>query len=76
MVGKYLFRGIGLALSGIALNLFSYYRLEETRPEHDWAMFIGTIAFGIGFVLIVYGLIRKIDRKSILEERAEAEEKT
>lgn len=75
MVGKYLFRGIGLSLSGIALNLFSYYRLEETRSEHDWAMLIGTIAFGIGFILIVYGLIRNIDRKSILKQRTEVEEK-
>ncbi|WP_276359147.1 signal peptidase [Daejeonella sp. H1SJ63] len=75
MSGKYLFRGIGLLLFGIALNLLGYYLMEGDGFEYGWAMLIGTIAFGIGFILIVYGLIRKIDRKSILEGRAAGNKK-
>jgi hypothetical protein len=33
-------------------------------------MIIGTVAFGAGFLLVIYSLIRKMDRKAILKERS------
>jgi hypothetical protein len=34
-------------------------------------MVIGTIAFGFGFLSVIYSLIRKMDRSAILKGRAE-----
>jgi hypothetical protein len=34
-------------------------------------MVSGTLAFGFGFLSVIYSLIRKMDRKAILKERAE-----
>ena len=70
-------RGIWLILFGIGLNLLGYYLMEEDVFKYGWAMITGTLAFGIGFLSILYSLMRKMDRKSILEERAaEAEDDT
>lgn len=70
MLNKYVLRGIVLLLLGIALNLLGYNLMEADEFKYGWAMLSGTIAFGVGFIMIVYGLIRKIDRKAILEDRA------
>lgn len=70
-------RGIWLILIGIGFNLLGYYLMEEDVFKYGWAMITGTLAFGIGFLSILYSLMRKMDRKSILEERAaEAEDDT
>ena len=63
-------RGVWLILIGIAFNLLGYYLMEEDIFKYGWAMITGTVAFGIGFLLILYSLIRKMDRKAILDERA------
>ena len=63
-------RGLWFILIGLAFNLLGYYLMEEDIFKYGWAMVIGTIAFGIGFLLVIYSLIRKMDRKAILEERA------
>ena len=77
MRNKYMRRGIWLILFGIGLNLLGYYLMEEDVFKYGWAMITGTLAFGIGFLSILYSLMRKMDRKSILEERAaEAEDDT
>ncbi len=74
-MNKYMRRGIWLLLTGVAFNLLGYYLMNNETFKYGWAMIIGTLAFGVGFLSIIYSLIRKIDRKSILEERAaEAEE--
>lgn len=76
MKNKYMRRGIWLILIGVAFNLLGYYLMEEDIFKYGWAMITGTVAFGIGFLLILYSLIRKLDRKEILKERAaESEEK-
>ena len=67
-------RGLLLFLAGVALILFGYYLKDTEVMKYGWAMIIGYIAFGFGFLYILYSLIRKIDRRAILEERAEAEE--
>ena len=75
MINKYLKRGLLLSLAGIALILFGYYLKDTELMKYGWAMIIGYIAFGLGFLYIVYSLIRKIDRRAILEERSDEADK-
>lgn len=70
MLNKYMRRGIWLILLGLGFIFLGYYLMEEDVFKYGWAMIIGTIAFGVGFLNIIYSLIRKMDRKAILEERA------
>ncbi len=63
-------RGIWLILIGVAFVLLGYYLMEEDQYKYGWSMIIGTVAFGVGFLNIIYSLIRKMDRRAILEERA------
>lgn len=74
MKNKYMRRGIWLILIGIAFNLLGYYLMEEDVFKYGWAMITGTVAFGVGFLSILYSLIRKMDRRAILEERASESE--
>ena len=68
-------RGIWLILIGVAFNLLGYYLMEEDLLKYGWAMIAGTIAFGVGFLFVLYSLIRKMDRKAIMDGRAaDAEE--
>jgi hypothetical protein len=75
MMNKYMRRGLWLILIGIAFNLLGYYLMEGDVFKYGWSMIIGTVAFGVGFLNILYSLIRKIDRKAILDERAGEPEK-
>ena len=70
MMNKYMRRGIWLILIGVAFNLLGYYLMEEDLFKYGWAMITGVVAFGIGFLFILYSLIRKMDRRAILNERA------
>ncbi len=63
-------RGLWLILIGIAFNLLGYYLMEAEAFKYGWAMIIGTVAFGLGFLLVIYSLMRKLDRKAILKERS------
>ncbi len=74
MINKYMRRGIFLILIGVAFVLLGYYLMEEDIFKYGWSMIIGTIAFGAGFLYILYSLIRKMDRKALLEERAADDE--
>ena len=76
MINKYLKRGLLLFLAGVALILFGYYLKDTELMKYGWAMVIGYVAFGLGFLYIIYSLIRKIDRRAILEERADDAERT
>lgn len=75
MINKYLKRGLLLFLAGVALILFGYYLKDTELMKYGWAMIIGYIAFGLGFLYIIYSLIRKIERRGILEHRADEAEK-
>lgn len=68
-------RGVFLLILGVGFNLLGYYLMEEELLKYGWAMIIGTIAFGVGFLMVIYSLMRKIDRKSLLEDRQAAAEK-
>lgn len=68
-------RGLLLFLGGIALIGIGYYLKDIVLLQYSWAMIIGYIAFGLGVLYIIYSLIRKIDRRSLLKDRAEEREK-
>ena len=75
MINKYMKRGLLLLLAGIALILFGYYLKDTELMKYGWAMIIGYIAFGLGFLYILYSLIRKIDRRAIMQGRADEADK-
>lgn len=75
MMNKYLKRGIIFFIAGIGLILLGYYLKDTELMKYGWAMIIGYLAFGAGVLYILYSLIRKIERRSILEERAEDADK-
>jgi hypothetical protein len=71
MINKYMKRGLWLFLAGIGLIIFGYYLKDTELMKYGWAMIIGYLAFGAGVMYIIYSMIRKIERRSLLEERAE-----
>lgn len=74
MVNKYMRRGLWFILIGIAFNFLGYYLMEGDQFKYGWAMVIGTVAFGTGFLFVIYSLMRKMDRKALLKDRSETEE--
>ncbi|GAA4801188.1 hypothetical protein GCM10023231_32430 [Olivibacter ginsenosidimutans] len=70
-MNKYLKRGLIITLLGIAICAFGLYLKDIESDWYGIILIVGVIIFGVGFVTIVYSLIRKIERQSILEERAE-----
>jgi hypothetical protein len=70
MKNKYLRRGILLLVSGVAFNALGWFIKVKELGMYGWAMIIGTVLFGLGFLLIFYSLVRKFERQAILEERA------
>jgi hypothetical protein len=75
MRSKYMGRGILFLLTGVALNLIGWVVEQKDLDVYKWAMGIGTILFGLGFLLILYSLIRKVECQSIKEDRAAEHEK-
>ena len=74
MRNLYMRRGIWLIILGVALIILGYYLMGVEIYKYGWAMVSGTLAFGFGFLSVIYSLIRKMDRKAILKERAEDSE--
>ncbi len=70
-MNKYVQRGILGASLGGALCVVGLSLMKRDLSVYKWALVVGVIVFGIGFLTIIYGLIRKIERRSILEERKE-----
>lgn len=70
-MNKYLVRGILLTVLGIGVGLAGSYLQSAERDVYKWVYIAAVIIFGIGFLTIVYSLIRKIERKSILDQRQE-----
>jgi len=68
-MNKYLQRGIVGTVLGLALCLLGLFLMGKELLVYKWVMVCGVIVFGIGFLTIIYGLIRKIERRSILDER-------
>lgn len=70
MRNKYMRRGILLMILGVAFVMLGYYIRDNEEFKYGWAMIVGVTSFGIGFLTFIYSLIRKVERKAILEERA------
>lgn len=75
MKNKYMRRGALFLLAGIGLNLIGWFTEQKNLDIYKWEMIIGTLLFGIGFLLILNGLIRKVELQSIIEERTEEHQK-
>ncbi|MGV3760905.1 signal peptidase [Parapedobacter sp.] len=68
-MNKYLLRGIIGTASGLALGMLGLYLMRGGFLGYKWILVFGVIVFGVGFLTIVYSLIRKIERKSLLDGR-------
>ncbi len=68
-MNKYLLRGIIGTVSGFALCMFGLYLMDDDNSVYKWILVSGVAVFGFGFLTIVYSLIRKIERQSLLDER-------
>lgn len=68
-MNKYLLRGIIGTLLGTGLGFLGLWLMEQDQPIYKWVMFLAVALFGIGFLTMLYSLIRKIERRSILDER-------
>lgn len=63
-------KGLILLILGVLLNVLGYFIKGNDLGHYGWAMIIGTVLFGVGFLLVFYSLVRKFERQAILEERA------
>lgn len=68
-MNKYLLRGIIGTGSGLALVMLGLYLMGDDSSSYKWILVSGVVVFGFGFLTIVYSLIRKIERHSLLDER-------
>ncbi len=74
-MNKYLIRGLGVTSFGVALCVVGLWIMERESVFYKWLLVVGVIAFGIGFLTIVYSFIRKIERRSLLDDRKERQTK-
>jgi len=70
-MNKYLQRGLITVSLGIALCVLGLFLRQQEMDIYKWVLVAGVVGFGVGFLTIIYSLIRKIERQSILEERRE-----
>ncbi len=69
MKNRFVRKGVISLVIGIALNILGYSLKDNGSELYGWAMIVGTVLFGIGFLLIFYSLVRKVEYKGIKEER-------
>lgn len=74
MRNKFMSRGFLMIVFGIGLGALGYYLKNDTDYLYGWAMIAGVIIFVLGFLTVLYSLIRKVEAQSILEERAAEQE--
>jgi hypothetical protein len=75
MKNRFVKRGVIAFVAGIALNILGYVMKTREMDYYGWAMILGTVLFGIGFLLIFYSIVRKVEYQGIVEERADDAEK-
>jgi hypothetical protein len=76
MRNKFMSRGFLMILLGIGLGALGFYLKDDTDYPFKWAMIAGVVIFGIGFLTVLYSLIRKVEAQSIREDRAEHQKMT
>lgn len=74
-MNKYFRRGLIYAIAGLGLCAFGYSLMDREISAYKWVLAIGVILFGIGFLTVIYSFLRKIERKSILDERKKQQNK-
>lgn len=67
-------RGSLMIVFGIGLGSLGYFLKNDTDYMYGWAMIAGVVIFGVGFLVVLYSLIRKVEAQSIIEERAAEQE--
>jgi len=70
-MNKYLRNGLIFLAFGIALCALGYYLMDREIELYKGVMSVGFIVFGVGFLTIMYSLIRKIERQSLKRIRKE-----
>jgi len=70
-MNKYLKRGLFLTVVGILIGLLGEFLQDEELGVYKWVLTLAVVLFGIGFLTILYSLIRRIERKSLENERIE-----
>ncbi|ULT28414.1 signal peptidase [Sphingobacterium sp. E70] len=71
-MNKYLRKGLREIIIGVLLVILGYYLMEQRSNWYKLAMLVGVITFSIGFLTLIYRMIRKVDRNAIIEMRGEA----
>jgi len=71
-MNKYLRKGLREIIIGVLLVILGYYLMEQRSNWYKLAMLVGVITFSIGFLTLIYRMIRKVDRHAIIEMRGEA----
>ena len=72
MKNRFVKRGVIAFVLGVALNIVGYIMKANENDLFGWAMIVGTILFGVGFLLIFYSLVRKVEAQGIKEEREDS----
>lgn len=70
-MNKYLKRGLVFLIIGVLLCYYGVYSKDPIASFYKIPLVLGVLSFGYGFIMVIYSLMRKIERGSILEERAE-----
>lgn len=73
MRNKFLLRGITMVLIGLAFGFLGWFLKNNTEAVYGWAMIAGVVIFGVGFLTVVYILIRSVEYHSIIEERSHSQ---
>ena len=74
-MNKYLRKGIREIIIGVVLVRGGYYLMEQRSNWYKLAMLIGVIVFSVGFLTLIYRMIRKVDRDALMEMREEGHKK-
>lgn len=74
VMNKYLLRGLIGIILGLACCILGLFLMGPERPIYKWIMVFGVVVFGLGFLTTLYSLIRKIERRSLLDERKERQQ--
>ena len=68
-MNKYLRKGLREIIIGTLLVSLGYYLMEQRSNWYKVAMLVGVIIFSMGILTLIYRMIRKVDRNSIMEMR-------
>lgn len=68
-MNKYLIRGFGLLILGAIITIYSLNLMQAEGSMYKFIMPIGVLCFGIGVILSMYSVFRKIDRSTLQRYR-------